>query len=73
MFGWLKAFASNVVGNVIHEYTADGKLLRTMGKRDVGAITNSSMGGRMCWWRRMAASLSPTAWRLLKNRITKYI
>jgi hypothetical protein len=36
---------SNVVSNVIHEYTADGKLLRTMGTRGTSGATNDLYNG----------------------------
>jgi len=36
---------SNVVSNVIHEYTADGKLLRTMGTRGTSGATNELFNG----------------------------
>jgi DNA-binding beta-propeller fold protein YncE len=36
---------SNVVSNVIHEYSADGKLLRTMGKRGTSGMTPELYNG----------------------------
>ena len=36
---------SGVVSNVIHEYTADGKLLRTMGTRGASGATNDLYNG----------------------------
>jgi DNA-binding beta-propeller fold protein YncE len=36
---------SNVVSNVIHEYTADGKLLRTMGTRGMSGATPELFNG----------------------------
>lgn len=36
---------SGVVSNVIHEYTADGKLLRTMGMRGASGATNDLFNG----------------------------
>jgi hypothetical protein len=36
---------SNVVSNVIHEYSADGKLLRTMGTRGTSGTTNELYNG----------------------------